>query len=379
MKQNALAAAFALAALAALGCGGEDGPAESPARPVVITGVKVADLQERISATGQLQAKDHAEIAAEVPGQVTSVAVEEGAPVEAGGIVLEIDPQKRELELADARAHLAETRAALTEQERAFQRWKSLHDQNIAADSRMDEVETALALARSRYAAAEAKVGVAERALRDASVRAPFAGFVARRQVSRGEFVQVGQSLFELVALDPIEVEFHVSERDSARVAPAQGVALTVEPYPGEAFQGSVTMISPTIDPKTRTLRVEAQVANPDGRLRPGLFARVDLGVALRKGILLVPEETVLQRADGEVVFRTRDGNRVERVGVTTGAHSEGMVEIVSGLGADDVVVMRGQAGLVDGAVVSPRNPDGTLVHTEVSAARGPGEAKGVE
>jgi membrane fusion protein (multidrug efflux system) len=378
MKPRALAAPFALAVGLALGCAGEEGPAETPARPVITTGVKRADIKERISATGQLQAKDRAEIAAEVPGQVTSIAIEEGDRVEAGGTVLEIDPQKRELELADARAHLAESRAALTEQERAFARWKSLHDKNIAADSRMDEVETALALARSRYAAAEAKVGVAERALRDASVRAPFAGFVARRQVSRGEFVQVGQALFELVALDPIEVEFSLAERDSARVAPDQGVELTVEPYPGESFRGVVTVISPTIDPKTRTLRVEAQVANPDQKLRPGLFARVDLGVALRQGILLVPEETVLQRADGEVVFRTRDGNRVQRVGVTTGIHSDGMVEIVSGLEADDVVVMRGHAGLVDGMVVSPRNPDGTLVRTEVSAARGSG-AKDVE
>jgi membrane fusion protein (multidrug efflux system) len=235
----------------------------------------------------------------------------------------------------------------------------------------MDEVETALALARSRHSAAEAKVGVAERALRDASVRAPFAGFVARRQVSRGEFVQMGQSLFELVALDPIEVEFHVAERDSARVAPDQSVTLTVEPYPGESFQGAVTVVSPTIDAKTRTLRVEAQLANPDGRLRPGLFARVDLGVALRKGLLMVPEEAVLQRADGEVVFRTRDGTRVERVVVTTGIHSDGLVEIASGLGANDVVVTRGQAGLVDGAVVSARNPDGTLVRTEVSARAG--------
>ena len=371
--------AFALATCLALGCGGDEGPAESPARPVITTGVKVADVAERISATGQLQAKDRAEIAAEVPGQVTSVAVEEGDPVEAGGIVLEIDPQKRELELADARAHLAETRAAQTEQERAFARWKSLHDQNIAADSRMDEVETLLALTRSRYAAAEAKVGVAERALRDASVRAPFAGFVARRQVSRGEFVQVGQSLFELVALDPIEVEFSVSERDSTRVAPGQGVELTVEPRPGESFHGTVTMISPTIDPKTRTLRVEAQVANPDQKLRPGLFARLDLGVALRKAVLLVPEETVLQRADGQVVFRTQKGNRVQRVTVTTGIHSDGMVEIVSGLERDDVVVMRGHAGLVDGAVVSPRNPDGTLVRTEVSAAREAAATKDVE
>jgi membrane fusion protein (multidrug efflux system) len=361
--------AVLFAALLASACGRQEAQKEVEARPVVTSGVTVADVEERISATGELQAQDHAEIAAEVPGQVTGVQVEEGQPVAAGQVVLEIDPQKRELELANARAGLAQAQASLEEAQRAHDRWKQLHDQNIAADARMDEVATQRALARSRHTAAEAQVGVAERALRDASVRAPFAGFVAIRHVSRGEYVQVGQKLFELVSLDPIEVSFHVAERDSARVAPAQGVTLSVEPYPGESFRGQVTVVSPTIDPKTRTLRVEAHVANPDARLRPGLFARVDLGVALRKGLLLIPEEAVLQRADGEVVFRTVDGNRVQRVAVKTGLHRDGMVEVASGLAANDVVVVRGQAGLVEGAAVSPRNPDGTLVRTEVSAA----------
>jgi membrane fusion protein (multidrug efflux system) len=178
--------------------------------------------------------------------------------------------------------------------------------------------------------------------------------------VSRGEYVQVGQALFELVALDPIDVEFHVPERDSARVAQAQVVTLTVEPYPGESFRGEVSVVSPTIDPQTRTLRVEARVRNSEKRLRPGLFARVDLGVATRKGLLLVPEEAVLQRADGEVVFRANRDNKVERVVVKTGVHKDGLVEIASGLRPDDLVVTRGQAGLTDGLVVSPRNPDGT-------------------
>jgi len=136
-----------------------------------------------------------------------------------------------------------------------------------------------------------------------------------------------------------------------------------------------VTVISPTIDPKTRTLRVEARVANPDGRLRPGLFARVDLGVALRKGLLMVPEEAVLQRADGEIVYRAGADNRVERVNVETGTHHDGMVVVTRGLAAGELVVTRGQAGLADGVLVSPRNPDGTLVRTEVSAADEAGKA----
>jgi membrane fusion protein (multidrug efflux system) len=364
----------------ALACGADEPQVETLAKPVVVTGVAMVDLEERIGATGELQAKDAATVAAEVPGQVTEIFVDEGQPAAAGQVVLEIDPQRRQLELDSARAELAQAAATLAEAERSYQRWKLLREKDVAAEARMDEIATQRSLAGSRHEAARARVGVAERALRDASVKAPFAGFVAKRKVSRGEYVQVGAPLFELVALDPIEVVFHVAERDSARVALGQTVELGVEPYPGETFRGEVTTISPTIDPVTRTLRVEAHVPNADGRLRPGLFARVDLGVALRKGVLLVPEEAVLQRADGEVVFRAADGgDYVERVLVRTGSHREGMVEITSGLAPGELVVTRGQAGLVDGAAISPRNADGTVATTAVSSAKESAERSAVQ
>jgi membrane fusion protein (multidrug efflux system) len=379
MKTQHRAATLLFSAALALACGGEKKTEEASGKPVVIAPVVLSDLEDHIEATGELDAKDEAAIAAEVPGQVTQVAIDEGAPVTAGDVVLEIDPQKRELELQSARARLAEAEAAVRDAEREYKRMKTLREQDVAAAAKMDQVETQVSLARSRAAAAQAQLGVAERALRDASVRAPFSGYVADRHVSRGEYVQVGQPLFDLVALDPVEVHFHVAERDSARVAQGQEVALTVEPHPGQTFRGRVTLIAPTIDPKTRTLRVEADVANTDGRLRPGLFARVDLGVALRKGVLMVPEEAVLQRADGEVVFRTTRGNRVQRVVVSTGSHRDGMVEVAQGLAAGDVIVTRGQAALVDGALVSPRNADGTIVRTDVSAAGDPGEEGSVQ
>jgi len=119
-------------------------------------------------------------------------------------------------------------------------------------------------------------------------------------------------------------------------------------------------VVSPTIDRRTRTLRVRALIENADGRLRPGLFARANLGVAHREGVILVPEEAVQQRADGAVVFRVLDGNRVERRIVTLGSMREGEVEIRSGLSPDDHVVSRGHSDLVDGSVIAPRNPDGS-------------------
>ena len=364
-----------LMAVLLLACGADRDGAEVGLPPVVIANVEVRDLEVRIDATGELLAKDRAQIASEVSGRITEILIDEGEAALVAQVLLEIDPERRNLELADARARLTEAEAALGEQEREYRRAKTLHEQGIASEASLDQSQTDLVLARSRAEAARARVGVADRAVRDASVRAPFAGLIARREVSRGEFVNVGQSLFELVALDPVEVEFHLAERDSARAVVGQNVRVTVAPFPNQSFDGVVTVVSPTIDARTRTLRVKAQIDNRDGRLRPGLFARVDLGIAVREGVLLVPEEAILLRADGSVVFRRGEGDRVERVVVETGEHRVDRVEILRGLARGDQVVTRGQAGLVQGVRISPRNADGSPVSTAVSAVGNAAEA----
>ncbi len=266
--------------------------------------VLAMDLVDRIEATGQLLAKEHAKIAAEVGGRITEVLIDEGARVEAGAEVLAIDPERRSLERDSARARVEEARESLREQEREYRRMRDLRASKVASQTQLDQAETDLKLAKSRLLAAEAQLGVVERALRDATVTAPFSGLIARRTVSRGEFVAPGQELFELVSLDPIEVEFRVTEVDSGRVALGQTVGVRVSPFPDETFGATVTFVSPTIDTRTRTLRVKAQLENPEGRLRPGLFARVDLGISAREGVPMVLEEAILQRADGAVVFR---------------------------------------------------------------------------
>jgi len=345
--------------LAALGCGEKAAEEQDLSRPVVVVPVIVTTLEERIEATGELDAKERAQVASEVDGVVTELAVDEGDRVEEGALLIAVDPEKRALAVANVRAMQSDAQAALSETEREAARIRKLHASGIASDAALDKVETGLSRARSRLESVRAELGVVERALRDANVRAPFAGWIARRDVSRGEYVRTGQPLFELVALDPIEVGFSVAERDSARVAVGQQVDVRVAPYPEESFRGEVTVISPTLDARTRTLRVKAQIANADGRLRPGLFARADLGVARREGALLVPEEAVLQRADGEVVFTVTSDDKARRVLVKTGMQREGKVEIVTGLAAQDQVVVRGHAVLVDGAPVTRRSPEG--------------------
>jgi membrane fusion protein (multidrug efflux system) len=350
-----------LLAFAWLACGNDDVAETSPARPVVVTRVLVRDLEERIEASGQLLAKHEADVAAQVAGEITEVLVDEGDAIAEGAVVMEIDPEKRNLELEAARAGVGEARAAVAEETRELKRMRVLAEKKVASETQLDQAGTALDTARARLRAAKAQLGTAERAVSDASVRARFAGFVARRFVSRGEFVSQGDKLFQLVSLDPIEVEFHLPEADSSRIRKGIPIEVTVAPYPDEVFEAIAHMISPTIDPRTRTLRVKALIDNGDGRLRPGLFARANLGIAYRNGVITVPEEAVLQRLGGPVVFRVLDGNRVERIGVEIGVIRDGWVEIREGLGPRDRIVSRGHSDLIDGSSIIARNRDGTL------------------
>jgi membrane fusion protein, multidrug efflux system len=366
--KRALLVSCACAALWLSGCGSDDAAPAVAAPPVMVAEVEPATLTERIEAAGQLVAVDEASVAAEVGGRVTALRVEEGAAVAKDDVVLEIDRERRVLELASQRAGSAEAREAIERAQRELKRITSLAERNAASQSRLDEAETELRQARARLEAAEAQRGLADRAMRDASVAAPFAGLLARRYVSVGDFVNAGEPLFDLVALDPIEVEFHLAERDSGRVSLGDKVEVHVAPFPNETFLATVHVVSPRIDPATRTLRVKARLDNSAGRLRPGLFARADLGVAERSNVPMLPEEAVLQRSDGAVVFVLRDDGRVERRGIQTGIIRDSRVEAVSGLRVGERVVVRGQSRLVDGLVVDVRDADGAKPPGAVAA-----------
>lgn len=378
-RVNARIALGCLFAAHLMGCSdAEEGktPAAVLAPPVLAEKAVQRHVVDRIKATGELTAKAEATIAAQVDGQITEIRVREGDAVVAGDVLLVIDPERRELEVANAEAQLAEAKAGLAVASRNYERTKQLSQGNAASEARLDEDRTRQSLARAARSGAEARLGLARRALADSTVRAPFDGLIARRHVSVGEYLTEGTALYELVALDPIEVEFTLAEVDSSKVAHGHSITVTVAPYPEKRFEAVVSMISPTIDANTRTLRVKADLPNDEGLLRPGLFAHVDLGVSERAGAITVDIDAVLQRADGAVVYRLVDNNRVERVRIETGVRADGWVEIREGLDAEDVVVVRGHARLEDGIAVTLRQADGSEPPTPSVAAR-PGSGSG--
>jgi RND family efflux transporter MFP subunit len=359
----------------AVGCG-SDAKRENEHLPSVSTAmVEAVDLQEEIHASGDLNARLHTTIAAEIEGRITEISVDEGGSVAAGAVVLEIDPERRRLELDAARAQLAQAQANFTNERRQSERIRKLRTQNVASEQQLEEAETKLLLARSRVEAERAALGVVERALADASVTAPFAGLIARRSVQLGEFVQPGKPLVELVALDPLEVIFSLTELDTERVRAGQRIEISVGAFPDRVFHGVVTFISPTVDPATRTLRIKAEIENDEGHLRPGLFARVSLGVSPRSGVVMVPEEALIQRSEGAWLFKVGPGDRVKRIAVSTGVHDAGRIEVRGDVAPGERVVLRGHGGLADGAVVTVREREPSAV----AAQRATDEAKDAE
>ncbi|MGB0620367.1 MAG: efflux RND transporter periplasmic adaptor subunit [Myxococcota bacterium] len=365
-------ALFAAVAATGFGCAEEEETVEELLPSVSVYVLESRTLSEEIKASGDLEAQFHTEIAAEVEGRVTELTVDEGGSVEAGVVVIEIDPARRKLDLSAARARLAQARAELANEQRKTKRIRELRSQSVSSIQQLEEAETMLALARSAVSAEEAAVGVAERRVRDSSVAAPFAGLVARRSVELGEFVQPGTSLFELVAMSPLEAIFSLTELDTERVRLGQRVEIRVGAFPDQTFDGRVAFIAPTIDPNTRTLRIKAEIDNSEGLLRPGLFARMSLGVAERPNVLMVPAEALIQRAGGTSVYRVSDAEgdegRVERISVEVGSTEGDFVEVRGTLRPGDKIVRRGHGGLANGMAVVVRG----LQRPQVAAGEAP-------
>lgn len=337
------------------GCSEEEVAVEELLPSVSVVPVVAVDLQEEVRASGELKARFHTVIAAEVAGRVTVLTVDEGGSAEEGAVVIELDPARRKLDLAAARAQLAQAEANARNESSQAKRIRKLRSESVASIQKLEEAETMLLLAESSVREEEAALGVARRAVSDANVSAPFSGVVARRYVELGEFVQVGTPLFELVSLNLMQAEFSLTELDTERVRVGQPVTISVGAFRDRTFQGKVSFVAPTVDPGTRTLRIKADVDNEEGLLRPGLFARVSLGVNRRENILMVPEEAILQRAGGASIYRVVDGDKVERVQVVTGVQSGDQVEVRGEIKVGDRIVRRGHGGLADGMIVAVR------------------------
>lgn len=232
-----------------------------------------------VVANGELVSPVRSELAVKNPGRVARVYVDEGARVRRGQTLLTLETEYLALELKQTEAEVARARAAASEAERDFKRKEELLAKESVSQAAYDRSRSAHDSALAAVAAAEAARDLARQKLRDVTLVSPITGVVAERRTDVGERLGESSVAFVVAQTSPIKLRFRLPERYLANLREGQPVRATVDPYPGEVFSGKVTQIGGVVDPATRTVLVETDLPNSDGRLSPGLFARVEIDV----------------------------------------------------------------------------------------------------
>jgi membrane fusion protein (multidrug efflux system) len=205
---------------------------------------------------------------------------------------------------------------------------------------------------RADHVRSLAKVREDEARLAKTVMRAPFPGVMGLRQVSEGAYVAAGTDIARLEKIDQLKLDFRVPEGFVGRMKAGQSVRLQVDAYADRVFPGQVYAIETGVDEASRTVLVRARVANPELRLRPGMFARVQAQIGVREKALWIPEAAIVPRGQDNFVFRVAEG-RAAMVKVRIGVRKVGEVEITEGLAAGDLVVTEGNHKIGPGSPVS--------------------------
>ncbi len=388
------AAAIGIAAIGTAACStqakGSADPAASAPEPLAITTAVVESrpLDRFLQVTGSLTADEQAEVSAETAGRVVATPVERGTRVTEGTLLVRISASETSAQLEEAEANAAQiearlglapgapfnpdavpdvmnAKANLQLAEAEFNRIKSLLDQKVVSQSEYDQRLTQVEAARQQHQAARnaaeqsyrslqaarARITLAKKSVADTLVRAPFAGVVAERLVSAGDYVSRGTKVATVVRVDPLRVELTIPEQSVSLVKMGQLVRLSVDAYPGKEFTATIRFVSPSLRSDQRALTVEAVTANPDGLLKPGLFATALIKQTISAPGLLVPATAVETVAGTSRVFVVKNDRIEERI-VTLGEKVDSLVELTSGVAVDEVVAADPRGRLVDGRVV---------------------------
>lgn len=304
---------------------------------VDVAAVTTGAVTTTINSVGSLLADKSITVQPEIAGIVAKVGFSEGSKVRADDVLLELDSTILSAELARAEA-------ALALQQQNFNRAQTLAAQGSGTTRARDEATAALSTARAELQLAKAR-------LEKATIRAPFAGIVGLSTVTPGRFVTVGERIVNLESINPIKVDFRIPENFLSQLKIGQTIAVTVDAFPNAAFQGTVYAMDPLVDVNGRAVKLRARIANEDGGLKPGLFARVALTLQERPNAMLVPEAALVPQGNDQFVYRVQDG-KAAYVKIRTGERRNAQVEVLEGLAVGDVVVVAGQQKLFNGAAV---------------------------
>ena len=338
----ALAAAFLVSG--ALAQAPKDAPkGPPPAMPVKAAAARAAPATDEVSAVGTLRADEAVTIRPEIAGRVVEFRFSEGQAVARGTVLVKLDPS----ELA---AVVASSRAQLSLEQQRVERSEDLRKKGFISQQGLDDQKTSLARAKAKLSEDEARLARTE-------MRASFAGVAGLRQVSEGQYVAAGTDIVRLEKIDQLKLDFRVPESYIGKLKAGQPLKVLLDAYPNQSFAGNVYAIEPGVDDQTRTILLRARVANPELKLRPGMFGRVQVQLGVREKAIWIPEAAIVPKGQDLTVYRVVEG-KVDVVRVQTGVRRVGEVEIVKGLNEGELVVTEGTQKVGPGSAVTVMKSD---------------------
>lgn len=304
------------------------GPLPAFAVQAVIAEAKRQPVSETLSLVGTLAANEVVEIKSETDGTVEKILFEEGQPVKAGAQLFQLDESKFAAAVAEAEANFKLSRLN-------YERAEQLYRDKLMSHQEFDQ-------SSALFQANQASLDLKKRQSKDTRIAAPFAGIAGGRVVSPGQVISRNTTLTWIVDLDTVKVEVPVPERFLGQLSAGQALALTVAAFPGETFKGEIYFIAPQVDPATRTAQVKAKIANAFRKLKPGMFANLDLTLRLKEQAVVIPESSIISSGDRTIVYVVGADDIAQIRPVKLGIRLAGVVEVTSGLQGGERVVAEG-------------------------------------
>lgn len=299
---------------------------------------------------GTAQAIQGVTVSADLPGTVAKINFDSGKPIHAGDILVELDTRQERAQLAQAEA------------DRDLARINYGREQQLVKEGVVPKSDYDNAFAQQQNT--EAKVGEIQATIDRKTIRAPFSGILGLRQINLGQYLAAGQAIVPLQSLNPIYVNFGVPQQDAQRVQVGRTLRVTSDDLPGVQFNGRVTAVDSVVDQTTRNIQIQATLGNPEGRLRPGMFVEVAVGVGASRDVISLPASAIAYAPYGDSVYvvgdmkdpKGKSYKGVRQQFVTVSGTRGDQVAVVSGLNPGDEVVSSGAFKLRNGAPVTVNN-----------------------
>ncbi|MFT7337998.1 MAG: membrane fusion protein (multidrug efflux system) [Marinobacter maritimus] len=319
-----------------------------PPAQISATEARTESWTPSIKAVGSIKAINGIEVANEVPGVIESINFESGDIVKQGDILIRLNTAIDEAAVRTRRAE-----AHLAEQE--FKRISDLLPRRAVSQSQYDE-------SKANFDAARARVNEADAQLSKKVIRAPFDGTLGIRMVDQGEYIATGTPIVEINMLNPIYVDYTLSEKNLQAVDRGYSVVATVAAVPDQEFKGQVSAINTSVNPETRTVRIRATLDNPENLLRPGMFATILTKQPEDNEVVTIPRTAISYNTYGDFVFAIEENEGgdliVNRRTITAGQTRDKRVAVLSGLEAGEKVVSKGLLRLRAGQKVTIQDGD---------------------